>query len=246
MVSPERPAAGTSTAPFRALDPRPAFWVAMFMASAFGANLGDYGAGLEARTTSFAVMLAVCLVAIVVDRRESARTEACYWLAIIALRAAATNAADVLTHDLGLGYGMAALVLGLLTVGAGVLTRTPARAAGSPLIDARYWVAMALAGLFGTVAGDLMSHTTGLFVASAALTALLVVLLVLRARRFPLVLTAYWVVVLAERSAATPVADLLDSRRGAALGLPLAMVITLSAFLLALWVRRQRVIVSRR
>jgi hypothetical protein len=41
-----------------------------------------------------------------------------------------------------------------------------------------------------------------------------------------------------ERSAATPVGDLLDSRQGLALGLPLAMAITFSAFMAALLVRR--------
>lgn len=211
----------------------------MFMASAFGANLGDYVADLEARTISFAVMLVVCLVAIWGDRREGSRTEAWYWVGIIALRAAATNAADYITHDLHLSYSIAALVLAALTLVAGLLTRAPGPGVGSPLINSRYWVTMALAGLFGTVAGDLMSHTTGLFVSSGVLTVVLLALLAVRAGLFPFMLLAYWIVVLAERSAATPVADMLDSRRGLALGLPLAMVITLSGFLLALLVRRR-------
>jgi uncharacterized membrane-anchored protein len=107
------------------------------------------------------------------------------------------------------------------------------------MIDGWYWVAMALAGLFGTVAGDLTSHTTGLFVSSSVLTAVLLLILAARALLFSGTLLAYWVAVLAERSAATPVADLLDSHRGFALGLPLSMAITLTLFLAALVLRRR-------
>jgi uncharacterized membrane-anchored protein len=224
---------------FRALDTRPVFWMAMFMASAFGANLGDYLADLNSRTVSGAVMAVVCLVALWGDRREGLRTEAWYWVAVIALRAAATNAADVITDELHLSYPAAALALGILTLLAGLLTRGPAASAGSPLIEGRYWLAMALAGLGGTVAGDLMSHTVGLFGSAAVLTAFLVLVLVVRAWQFPLSLLAYWVAVLAERSAATPVADVLHGRHGLHLPLSVALAITLLAFLLALVLRRR-------
>jgi uncharacterized membrane-anchored protein len=39
------------------------------------------------------------------ERRTRIPTEAYYWLAIIVLRTAATNLADLSTHDLKLGYG---------------------------------------------------------------------------------------------------------------------------------------------
>jgi uncharacterized membrane-anchored protein len=98
---------------------------------------------------------------------------------------------------------------------------------------------MALAGLGGTVAGDLMSHTVGLYGSAALLTALLVIVLVVRSRQFPLALVAYWVAVLAERSAATPVADVLHGRHGLHLPLSVALAITMLSFLLALVVRRR-------
>lgn len=229
--------------PFRALDTRPAFWLAMFMASAFGANLGDYLADLNSREASCAVMAVVCLVAIWGDRREGLGTEAWYWVGVIALRAAATNVADYTTHDLHLSYPVAALALCLLTLLAGLLTRAPKGVAekplDSPLIDWWYWVAMALAGVGGTVAGDLMSHKAGLFWSATGLTALLVVVLVVRARWLSVSLLAYWVAVLAERSAATPAADVLHSRSGLHIRMPLALAITLVAFMASL-VLRQR------
>jgi uncharacterized membrane-anchored protein len=215
----------------------------MFMASAFGANLGDYLADLNSREASCAVMAVVCLVALWGDRREGLGTEAWYWVAVIALRAAATNIADYTTHDLHLSYPAAALAVCLLTLLAGLLTRAPKIAAGrpvgSPLIDWWYWVAMALAGVGGTVAGDLMSNTAGLFWSAAGLTLLLVVVLVVRARWFPVSMLAYWVAVLAERSAATPAADVLHGRHGLQMRMPLALAITLVAFLASL-VLRQR------
>lgn len=238
-----------SAGPARAFDTRPAFWVAMFMASAFGANLGDYVADLGARTISFVVMTIICLAAIVGDRRAGLRTEGYYWVAIIALRAAATNLADFITHDLKVSYPLSALALGVLTLAAGWSTQLPGSPAsdrGSPLIDGRYWLAMFLAGLFGTVAGDFTSHTVGLFAATTALVPLLAVVLAVRARFASVMLLAYWIAVMAERTAATPFADLLDSHHGLGLGLPVAMVITLSLFLLALQLRRRSTVASPR
>jgi len=79
---------------------------------------------------------------------------------------------------------------------------------------------MFVAGVFGTVAGDLMNRTVGVLASAAALTALLTLVLLVRARWFPGLMPAYWVAVLAERAAGTPVGDGLASRHGMALGVP--------------------------
>ena len=77
----------------------------MFAASAFGTNLGDFWAdGLAlGQLGSFASLASVCAVAVWGDSRAGGRTEVFYWIAIMALRAAATNLADFLTHDLAVG-----------------------------------------------------------------------------------------------------------------------------------------------
>lgn len=223
----------------RALDTGPTFWLAMFAASAFGTNLGDFwvdGLALD-RPSSFAVLASVCLVAVWGDARLGRRTEAFYWVAIVALRAAATNLADFMTHDLAASYLLALVVLGGATLLAGRLTR-PGLDGRSPVIDRWYWAAMLAAGVFGTVGGDMASHAMGFYAAAACLSTLLAVTLAIGRRLVPGAMTAYWCAVLAERCAATPVGDALASRHGMGLGLPLAMACTGGAFLTTLLVRQ--------
>src|SRR5882672_12113802 len=71
-----------------------------------GANTGDFLAnilhlghlrGLPPLAAAFAVIVWA-------ERRARAATEAYYWLAIIVLRTGATNLADLVAHDLKLGY----------------------------------------------------------------------------------------------------------------------------------------------
>jgi uncharacterized membrane-anchored protein len=218
----------------------------MFAASALGTNLGDFPVdvlGLN-RLVSFACLIGVSLVAISADRASGRRAEAGYWVAIVLLRAAATNVADFLTHDLALGYVLPAVVLAGATLIAGGLTRTgtPARIgdrpSGSPCIDGRYWIAMGLGGIFGTVAGDLASHGAGLYVSAAATGLLLAVGLAVRAWIAPWSILGYWAIVLVERCAGTPFGDMLASHRGLGLGALVAMAFTAPLLAAALLVRR--------
>ncbi len=228
-----------SAAPPRSLDTGLAFWCVMFLASAFGTNLGDFwvdGLALS-RPVSFASLVIVCGLAIWGDRRLGLQTELCYWIAVVALRAAATNLADFLTHDLGLSYVLTTSALGAAGLLAGYKTRPSARCVGSPLIDGRYWIAMLLAGLFGTVGGDLTSHTMGLYAAAGSLTLVLILVLGIRSQLYPTAILAYWCTVLAERSAATPVGDALASRHALGLGLQRAMLCTCALFMLSLGTR---------
>jgi uncharacterized membrane-anchored protein len=134
-----------------------------------------------------------------------------------------------LTHDLSLSYPLVALALGALTLLAARFTQVRA-GSDSPLVDGWYWVAMLLAGVFGTVGGDLAAHTIGIYGALALLAVALLSILVARRRYFPTAVLGYWCVVLAERCAATPAGDALASRHAAALGLPLAVASTASLF----------------
>ena len=213
----------------RALQPTIAYWFAMYAASALGTNLGDYGSdglglGLSA---SFASLAAISLVLIALDRAVATRTEVVFWIAIVVLRAMATNVGDFLYHDLGLSRLLTAPALGALTLAAGYLTL----GTNSPRVDARYWLAMALGGAFGTVAGDLASHTIGLPLATGVLALALVGAVAVRPAAAGIM--SYWAVVLVERAAGTPAGDWLAEDRGLGLGLPVAMAITGTAFVLA-------------
>ena len=211
----------------------------MFAASALGTNLGDFWVDELSlnRATSFASLASISGLAIWSDSRADRRTEVGYWVAIVALRAAATNVADFLTHDLALGYVASSIILLMTTLIAGRFTRPDAAKTGIPSVDGRYWIAMLIAGIFGTVGGDLASHTIGLYAAAGVLCGLLAAVLVLRGRWAPASVMAYWLVVLAERCAGTPVGDALASHHAVGLGLKLAMACTGGLLLAALLFR---------
>jgi uncharacterized membrane-anchored protein len=174
------------------------------------------------------------------ERRS--KSELYFWFAIVVLRAAATNVADLLTGPLDLGYVPIAAGLAALALLAGTQTRpvTTMQGAGSPLVNGWYWTAMAFAGVFGTAAGDLVSHTVGVVTSAGTLTTLLLVVLVVREQRFAQSKMACWVIVLVERAAGTPLGDGLASRHGAGLGLQLATACSAMLFATALvWRARQ-------
>lgn len=204
------------------------YWAAMFAASALGTNLGDFwadslGLGLSA---SFASLAAITLLAIAVHRWSASAEVAAYWIVIVTLRAAATNVADYATHDLKLSYALITAVFAAATFVAGAWTRPGGPRPGVPVFDLRYWLAMFIAGLFGTAGGDWAAQLSGLYAAAVALTAILLGVIVLRNRLAASALLGYWAIVLAERCAGTPVGDALASRHGFHLGLPVAMLWT--------------------
>ena len=154
------------------------------------------------------------------DSLKGQGTEAFYWLAIIFLRAGATNVGDGLIHIFGLSFIVASLLTGVATLVAGFFTLPPFAGAISPLIDLRYWLAMGIGGVFGTVFGDLTSHTIGMFPALITLGVGLIVVILVRGALAPTSMLGYWCIVLAERAAGTPAGDWFASRTGARVGPP--------------------------
>lgn len=220
----------------RAMNITPAYWLAMLAASALGTNLGDlWGEDLLAGlAASLASLLVICAMAVWYDRRNAGRTEAGYWVAVVAMRAAATNLADMMTHQLALGYVLVSVVLAVLTLVAARFTKPDLGRGNSPCVDGAYWTVMFIAGLFGTVAGDLIDATVGLYAAAAALCTILAALIAIRqAGTRPSVLL-FWSIVMVERCAGTALGDGLASHRAVGLGVPLATACTLGLTLLCL------------
>lgn len=93
------------------------FWVALCFASVFGANMGDFFAhNLGLGHAGGLPFLAVAFLLIVVLERFDPLTHAgWYWAAIVVIRTAATNLADLLCGDWRLPrlVVMAALALAL-------------------------------------------------------------------------------------------------------------------------------------
>jgi uncharacterized membrane-anchored protein len=223
----------------RSMDVTHTYWFAMLAASAFGTNLGDLWADtlFPGLLTSLASLLSICLAAVWLHRRAAARTEAGYWLAIIAMRAAATNLADIFTHDLALGYVLSSVLLAGLTLVAARYTDPDLSRSASPRVDGAYWIAMFTAGVFGTVAGDLIHHTIGMFTASAGLCVTLAGLVLLRELRAPTSIFLFWSIVMAERCAGTAIGDSLASQRAIGMGVPIACVCSGMLTFASLWMR---------
>jgi uncharacterized membrane-anchored protein len=224
------------------------YWIALCLASVFGANMGDFfahnmGLGHVAGLPFLAIALAIVLI---LERLDRSVHEAFYWLAIVVIRTAATNLADFFSADLRLPrpWVMASLaVLLALSVAAAwqlswrnAANKTDAQ---SNLLraDFGYWLAMLIAGTLGTVMGDFFSHDLhlGNAVASIVLSALLAPFLVLGARRLLWSLPLYWTTIVMVRAAGTTVGDLLAARN--ALGLALSTAVTGLLFIgfLILW-----------
>jgi uncharacterized membrane-anchored protein len=177
-----------------ALNPSPAFWLAMFVASAFGTVLGDFWAqGLHlGLVLSFGTLVVITGLLIWGDCLKGQGTEAFYWLAIIFLRAGATNVGDGLIYIFGLTLIAASLLTCVATLVAGFFTLPPFAGVISPLIDLRYWLARGIGGVFGTVFGDLTAHTFGMFPALIALGLGLIAAILVRGALAPTSMLGYW------------------------------------------------------
>ena len=219
------------------------YWCAIVVASMAGANAGDFAARyLHLGHTRGLLPLALVFLAILwTETRGRRSTEAFYWLAIIVLRTGATNLADLMIHDLRLGYTITLVALTALIVAVVlyVYWRDGAVSPEShgpklPSTDGSYWIAMLTAGTLGTAIGDFVPDELRLGVGYGSLVLLAVFLVVLFAatRIGKMSLFWYWGAIVAARSAGTTMGDFLPSRRGFNLGLPISTALTLAALAL--------------
>jgi uncharacterized membrane-anchored protein len=217
------------------------YWLALLAASLFGTASGDFIAkvldfGFLGGLIPFAILLAGVFVA---ERRARAPTEAYYWAAIVITRTAATNIADYSTHDLGLGTIATAAGLAALLV---LALRAFARPGGhfALVADARYWLAVMIAGILGTVGGDAVSHAVGLADGLLAVAPLVGVILAWHIAARPTRTADYWIALVAVRITGTIGADFLASEQGLGMGLRWSMPLTGLILLGALMLPRRR------
>jgi uncharacterized membrane-anchored protein len=140
----------------------PRYWVALCLASIFGANMGDLfarnlGLGHVAGLPFLAVALAMVILA---ERFDRTQHESYYWIGVIIVRTAATNFADFAAGDLKLPrvWVMGALTILLIAAvwfGWQFAWRWLAKETDDLLrANFGYWVCMFIAGTLGTVIGD--------------------------------------------------------------------------------------------
>jgi uncharacterized membrane-anchored protein len=233
-----------------AIDAR--YWAAIVAASMCGANTGDFVShilhlGHIRGLPPLALIFGLVLLA---ERWSKRATVLYYWLAIIVLRTAATNLADLATHDLKLGYiaveaGLAGLMILVLLTDRARGEATPraqtfdGQRRNLPAADARYWIVMLAAGTLGTALGDWVADELGLGVGwgSVVLVAVLGIVLLVSTRFGRMTKPWYWLSIVAARTAGTTLGDFVASRHGLNLGLPLSTSCTALLFvgILVLW-----------
>ena len=188
------------------------YWGLLCIASVAGAGLGDFvSRDLHGGHWRGLAPIAVVLAAILFgERRSKVPTEIYYWSAIIIVRTAATNLADLATHDGKIPYGYAVSILAvLLALLVGLTGRRNESAGTLPQPGGAYWLGMLLAGTLGTAAGDGVADALGLGVqmGTALLGAVTAVLLALRAWPAAATTMGYWVTVVSVRAAGTTLGD---------------------------------------
>ncbi len=223
------------------------YWAALTLVSIFGANLGDFAArdlhlGHALGLAPMAILLAGVFV---FERRDHSWNQMYYWLAIIIVRAAATNLGDLLASDFKLGRPLAAgfltvLLLVVLFVGsfyASVDERAELKSPDElPRTGIEYWTAMLIAGTLGTVLGDYTSFGLGLGTryASLVLDILLAVVFLAGGMRLFAITLYYWFTIVVVRTAGTAMGDYLAGKE-IGIGLELSTLLSGLAFVLVAW-----------
>lgn len=231
------------------------YWGAITLASVFGTNLGDlyaHNSGLGI-IGGLPILLALFVVIIRLEKIDSTRHHAYYWLAIIVIRTAATNIGDIMAgrNHMHIDRMLLTPVLAIVLAAMAWYGRPPkqtgvqnrsTQAIGTampPKTGLVYWLTMLVAGTLGTVFGDLCAHAAG----SGAATILLggALMMTLYAGRGGMLITFwyYWFALAIVRTFGTVAGDWLAENPQMHLGLVVSTIGTGVAFVVALFLRRQ-------
>ena len=188
--------------------------------------------GLPLLAAAFAIVFRL-------GRRARTAAPAYYWLAIVIVRTAATNLADLATHDFSLACAW--VITGLAVLLAISLYPVANARRPGPSPDGWFWASMLIAGTLGTAVGDGVADDLdlGTGVATLLLGAATAALLGAWTRLALPIVAVYWAVVVAIRAAGTTASDFLAGREGLGLGLSISTILTglLLLGILLLWRR---------
>lgn len=230
----------------------PLYWATLAAASVFGTNTGDIlSHTLHLGNYAGLPVLALLFAAIIyAERRAPAGGTLYYWLAVIVLRTAATNIADLATLQFELDYGAVilavAVLLGVVVVAvrsrpAAVARRRARLAEPTGILSSSgvYWSAMLAAATLGTALGDFGAHMITLRV-STLITVGLLALAFSQVRRTNSDTPLYWLTIVLARAAGTNVGDLIAFKKGLNLGLPASSLLTGLVFFGLVWAGNRR------
>ena len=222
------------------------YWVAILLASLLGTTFGDFvslqlGLGYYRGLLPLGMVLAAIFIA---EYRSKVPSEVYYWLAIIVTRTAATNLADLATHEERFNYYYVGLVLAAMLVFTLLIGRKATANHASyreelPVNNLRYWTAILIASTLGTTLGDFDETIVGLGVTTGSIM-LLIVLCITLYTQYRLKLyneATYWVTIVVVRTTGTSLGDFLSEDEGLNLGFITAasLVATVLVCVLYFW-----------
>ncbi len=229
------------------------YWVLISLASIFGTNTGDLAVRLCKLSGLFpadglmglkhAGPLPILILLFVIlwkaEKKDPFKTELFFWSAILVIRTAATNIADMLAGDLHFDplmcSGVLAVLLGLLSIWWQSNRSKPIDPLFVPETNFVYWFMMAIAGILGTVLGDYLADEYGLAMMAAILSIAMFALVLLGFKNVLIFTPLYWFGVALARVAGTDVGDwLAKSAEKGGSGLDLATATVISGFVFTL------------
>jgi uncharacterized membrane-anchored protein len=211
----------------------PRYWTSIVAASLCGANIGDSasdGLGLS-NAAGFAVFAVAFATIVSINQRSRSGHESLFWIAIIIVRAAATNIADLAIGHFHLSYlttaaGLTGLLMVVLAIVSASSAETVDRVSRSGF---GYWTAMLIAGTLGTVLGDGIGHAISPVTVGVPISACVAAVTVALAFAYRAIngITAaetpsYWAAIVAIRALGTNLADIAAYL----LSLPLSIVLS--------------------
>jgi uncharacterized membrane-anchored protein len=200
-----------------ALGPR--YWTSIVAASICGANIGDSasdGFGLS-NAAAFAVFAVAFATIVSVNQRSRSGHESLFWIAIIIVRAAATNIADLAIRHFHLSYltsaaFFAGLLMVVLAIVSALSTEEVSRVSRTGF---GYWTAMLIAGTLGTVLGDGIGHAISPVTVGVPVSACIAAIAVALAFAYRAIngiaaaeTPSYWAAIVAIRALGTNLADI--------------------------------------
>jgi len=224
-------------------------WIVISLASVFGCNSGDFVAAyLHFGHWHGLIPLALVFILLLAGERSTGRGgEAWYWASVIVLRTAATNLADLGTHNFNWAYPW--VIAGLETVLVLAVVAVPPRLrpvgsdrASRPATDGWYWLSLLTAGTLGTAIGDCVAEEFGLGtgIGTLLLGGIMAVILGVGSRSGWATKASYWLAIVAVRAGGTTAGDFIASRSGLGLGLVLSTACTGAIFVVTLLLWRAK------
>ena len=195
------------------------FWIIKILATTVGETAADFLSEtlkLGLTGTSY-VMSAVLLVVLIIQFKCKKYIPAVFWLAVVLLSVVGTLISDNLVDNLGVGLAITSMIFGGALIVVFIIWYASEKTLSVDNINTTrkeffYWLAILFTFALGTSAGDLISESSGLGYAYAALLFAGIILLNFIAYKFLKLNTilSFWIAYILTRPLGASLGDLLS------------------------------------